>query len=1054
MRLTSLSVPLFILITFVTAPPAHAFWGDVHYDLTYYVARYTGFTPEQASRIAYAAWDVDWDEATKPDKKLANGDYDMTAAGQNPRIWFHAMRDARTTRVSFQADRDDRETQADRLLKHAIQTENLGPWMHFVQDCLAHAGYDSRQGHWVDPDRAEDSIDDPPKDGQGNPLPLGGGTDFAACHGQAAMRDLADEMAAGLSEFMGGVSPHQTFRSLPTRGTGEYDQGVGGLIDQLISDNPAPAQPDKVAFVMAYFDPDSLKDQRHFGGPSMGRAHAVTVQALASAGLWETPSEEIVVDQRSRPYMRYHFRLDANGLPEPTTKIDNWVVVGDLEVEVAPPQAGAKTTARTVVEVYLQPTRSGQQEELLAREELPPTGGRVEFVGMPIGRVRVDADRGDGATGKWVGLLTKAKQSIRIQLSGGSQTQVAGNQPGTQPQPGLQPANPPQPGAPRLLALKKLTVSGGPSDVQDKELAQAGGLTQFEASYKGGNATATVDIALRLKLPATIQWGDPFLVGAQADYQVSYRTGEGTWPISIVHVMLGMDGVSAKATVPSDDDGNSTTRGTLPVTAECSVPPSWQGGVRWASDGWAYSYTVSSPDAQVDYPNEERGLFLPDPALAPAERGEHAIYVIRLSIGDNSLNYSGERESWLFFAHYGLGDPVALPPFTGDLPPPPEGSGRTDTGRPPYAPQVAGAGGAGDRPTGADGNAPGSSNDQTSGEESTGDHPADALAPLRAEQPWNHPQVQQAIGSFLGDTKPRGTAEAYSLTWTQWGHWQGRNGETMISAQAPSTGLDRFHYIWLNRGTMQSVRHGDLEAYIRRFLSGEPTLVGEEGRGLDQIIADEGGIPEVTQDPLPEEIADADTPGFEDIHFSGDETEAGGSGTTGGDATVPPDDDAGDDEIGAPPDTQPGGGGDETGGEGGGDDEDEEERDPFIGVWKGQMSYHDSRANEDHACSVEVTIAGDAGTYRATVTWGNDLPFRLNDAQCKLDGDALRWSYKAVQPRGGPKGDVIRKLMFQAKGDELTLTLSQVWGRLPKMRTELEGKGTLTLVPAEAEDEQ
>ena len=53
------------------APPAEAYYDDVHYSLTYYLARAVGYTPEQAHRIANADHSIDYDPDTEPVQQAA-----------------------------------------------------------------------------------------------------------------------------------------------------------------------------------------------------------------------------------------------------------------------------------------------------------------------------------------------------------------------------------------------------------------------------------------------------------------------------------------------------------------------------------------------------------------------------------------------------------------------------------------------------------------------------------------------------------------------------------------------------------------------------------------------------------------------------------------------------------------------------------------------------------------------------------------------------------------------------------------------------------------------
>jgi len=53
-KATAFALLVVTLVFLYPAPPAVAFYDDVHYYLNYYIARVIGFTPEQAYRLAKA----------------------------------------------------------------------------------------------------------------------------------------------------------------------------------------------------------------------------------------------------------------------------------------------------------------------------------------------------------------------------------------------------------------------------------------------------------------------------------------------------------------------------------------------------------------------------------------------------------------------------------------------------------------------------------------------------------------------------------------------------------------------------------------------------------------------------------------------------------------------------------------------------------------------------------------------------------------------------------------------------------------------------------------
>ena len=94
--------------------PAAAYYDDVHYVLTYYIARQSGYTPLQAHRVASACSMVDWDPDTEPVQPLGQGLLVFTpldGKAQNPRAKFHAMRDDRVWDQALGTSKNGAEAQ-------------------------------------------------------------------------------------------------------------------------------------------------------------------------------------------------------------------------------------------------------------------------------------------------------------------------------------------------------------------------------------------------------------------------------------------------------------------------------------------------------------------------------------------------------------------------------------------------------------------------------------------------------------------------------------------------------------------------------------------------------------------------------------------------------------------------------------------------------------------------------------------------------------------------------------------------------------------------------
>ncbi len=86
-RLTAMLVIL--VTTSSTATPAWSYCEEVHYALTYYLARLTGFTPSQSHRLASACQNVDDSPHTGPVQ--AGNVINPVSSAQPARTNFHAF---------------------------------------------------------------------------------------------------------------------------------------------------------------------------------------------------------------------------------------------------------------------------------------------------------------------------------------------------------------------------------------------------------------------------------------------------------------------------------------------------------------------------------------------------------------------------------------------------------------------------------------------------------------------------------------------------------------------------------------------------------------------------------------------------------------------------------------------------------------------------------------------------------------------------------------------------------------------------------------------------
>ncbi len=121
---------------------AQAYDNDTHFDLTYYIARAAGYTPEQAWRIASADLAVDTSVQTEPEQLVLRFKH-----GPKVRQDFHAFRSLSWYPSGAAADAAIQQALHFRY-NEAYQQQNPGVYLHAYQDSYAHAGYWCGIGHW------------------------------------------------------------------------------------------------------------------------------------------------------------------------------------------------------------------------------------------------------------------------------------------------------------------------------------------------------------------------------------------------------------------------------------------------------------------------------------------------------------------------------------------------------------------------------------------------------------------------------------------------------------------------------------------------------------------------------------------------------------------------------------------------------------------------------------------------------------------------------------------------------------------------------------------
>ena len=204
-----------------------AYDNDVHYCLTYFLARKAGFSVRQARQIASGAVAVDWAPATEPlqvnntlnPNKLVKSD----TLASDVRAKYHSFADsnvyaeiekgqlasgatpAHAAMVASEAALQSRNARQKALWKQGLRAGNCGIYVHFYQDIYSHGKYWSYAGH----------------------PHLGHSPDFLS-YDPAGSRQMAQDTYAELANFMHFCLAREPRKAEP---------GMEALVQRLIAIN-------------------------------------------------------------------------------------------------------------------------------------------------------------------------------------------------------------------------------------------------------------------------------------------------------------------------------------------------------------------------------------------------------------------------------------------------------------------------------------------------------------------------------------------------------------------------------------------------------------------------------------------------------------------------------------------------------------------------------------------------------------------------------------------------------------------------------------------------
>lgn len=411
-----ITLRLFVLLSLCFVHTrALAYYDDVHYGLTYYIARQTGYTHEQAYRIASACSQVDWDPQTEP----------VQLAGQmmalftpldggihHPRSLFHSFRidnDLSRRVIGFEPEGAAAQAEVLERLRNLGRvgvptTRNPGVFLHAFQDFIPHYGYGTFWGH----NPAQQSQFDRH---MVHGMMLGGTTDWIHTR-PADVLKLCESTNGELIPIMNMLSPHQYARYYYPK---EFENLVARLANVNEAPRPLQTDLDRITFIYVALkdkggpadtllgavqgkenlariletlqDPEQqIRMDKHLRGPDVKKAYEVVNRALAEAG---------IADRLPPHHIDYD--LGTEGGPVNPNQLNDWVLVGDATLTTK----GYRSVSVTLHMDVRDATGKAKLTELynVPAVTIAP-GGSHTWKNLPIGKIvaRLTPATGDPMT--------------------------------------------------------------------------------------------------------------------------------------------------------------------------------------------------------------------------------------------------------------------------------------------------------------------------------------------------------------------------------------------------------------------------------------------------------------------------------------------------------------------------------------------------------------------------------------------------------------------------------------------------------------------------------
>ncbi len=440
---------MLVIILFTSgAPTAQAYDDDTHYHLTYYLARLTGYTPEQAYRIASANVGIDYAPESEPVQMTARlqeaylkEDLASAKDAQVPLIYTHAFMDCRNNPDCL-VDPSERaaalsvlDSATKQFGSQAMSSRNFGAYLHFFQDKYAHVGYSSWGGHWPISDRRNLTMTLKHLTGE---KPLGSVADYLshvppeyAKNPKTREEEMIDGTLSFMFDYLSTNLPHQ---KVDAKKLGAASSEARSILATLRSVNKAP-------------DPLVVKDAKIFAEllsrkPPMAsyveyvkwtyEVLSVIGSRYLGLGIKEPPNAKRAYDavrDAVRPIEPEYWEGDYppsfnpvfksfNRLGAYTGDPDPFTLYGDLRVaSVTEVREGKKVPAEKVsVRVTLGPVRTSDKDGTSLPEKPYARRGLV-FEKLPVGKVKVEVLRDNKAVWSQEIKLLKVEETLAIDLS-------------------------------------------------------------------------------------------------------------------------------------------------------------------------------------------------------------------------------------------------------------------------------------------------------------------------------------------------------------------------------------------------------------------------------------------------------------------------------------------------------------------------------------------------------------------------------------------------------------------------------------------------------------